>query len=608
MAVFFGFVEFSKKVPIVQKEELLKTHRWDGARCFENFCEGFWSCISINPSFQYSISDVLWQDEAGEFIVLFSGQIYNREELFSSYLHFEKDTGNPEFSLFLFKKLGHMFVEKLNGDFSILIYNKKTKQAFLYRDHLGINPLSFCFLENNLFFSTDYMGLSKALFSNTQVSQSFLVQFLQDADYFEYTFTPSKEVIKLFPGHYAVFENTKQTIKKYWFPEKIEKNKKLSANEALKELNFLVKNAAKIRSDKKKIGAAHLSGGLDSGLVAALCRKEFFNQIPFWGFSWTPDIKEPSFNFFDERDLINQIKVQNKIDPVFSNISTSDYLDYISDWRYYSYQFYEHKILKEASQRKVNLIFSGWGGDEFISINNRGLYYDLFFNLNWITLFKKKSPFRMRSFASMVLFNILLPFFGLGYLKRRPKDKWSYKYFLSPFNKRPRRNKTLFNYRSRRDVHLGLLNNYHLPSRTETWAILGAHHGVEYRYPLLDKRIIEFILKVPSKVIASLPYTRPLIREVSKGILPEKVRLHTSKEDAVRLSKYYELLKKIVPIIKEELYVISQNPELDFVNFKLIEEDIRKVLEGTYGENEIDFLFLLSNIKQMHEFTIGYHK
>ncbi|MBK7488874.1 MAG: hypothetical protein IPI74_03480 [Bacteroidales bacterium] len=60
---------------------------------------------------------------------------------------------------------------------------------------------------------------------------------------------------------------------------------------------------------------------------------------------------------------------------------------------------------------------------------------------------------------------------------------------------------------------------------------MGYRHGVEYRYPLLDRRIIEFMLRVPSELLCVTDYFRPLLREVGVGLLPEEVRLNTSKSD-----------------------------------------------------------------------------
>ena len=49
----------------------------------------------------------------------------------------------------------------------------------------------------------------------------------------------------------------------------------------------------------------------------------------------------------------------------------------------------------------------------------------------------------------------------------------------------------------------------------DDWFLSGARYGIEYRYPLLDKDIIEYMLKVPSKLLFKRDYSRSIIRELS---------------------------------------------------------------------------------------------
>ncbi len=90
-----------------------------------------------------------------------------------------------------------------------------------------------------------------------------------------------------------------------------------------------------------------------------------------------------------------------------------------------------------------------------------------------------------------------------------------------------------FFHTSRQQVHLGVLRFYHFQERCETWAVNGFRKGVEYRYPLLDRRIIEYMLKVPSAMLCKTDYFRPLLRLISEGILPEEVRWQADKSDPV---------------------------------------------------------------------------
>ena len=76
-----------------------------------------------------------------------------------------------------------------------------------------------------------------------------------------------------------------------------------------------------------------------------------------------------------------------------------------------------------------------------------------------------------------------------------------------------------------------LLTNGHLTERMEAWNLWGAPHGVRYVYPLTDRRVLEFIYRVPVDLHASGSYTRHLFRAAMEGVLPDSIRWRRSKYD-----------------------------------------------------------------------------
>ena len=53
--------------------------------------------------------------------------------------------------------------------------------------------------------------------------------------------------------------------------------------------------------------------------------------------------------------------------------------------------------------------------------------------------------------------------------------------------------------------------------------------SVEGRVPFLDYRLVEFISSLPSHFKIRHGYTKSVMRDAMKGILPEKIRLRKSK-------------------------------------------------------------------------------
>jgi asparagine synthase (glutamine-hydrolysing) len=71
-------------------------------------------------------------DENGEIVLIFNGEIYNYKELKEKYLSdftFCSKT-DTEVILNLYKVLGIAFVNKLKGDFSFAVYDKKLAESF----------------------------------------------------------------------------------------------------------------------------------------------------------------------------------------------------------------------------------------------------------------------------------------------------------------------------------------------------------------------------------------------------------------------------------------------------------------------------------------------
>lgn len=157
-------------------------------------------------------------------------------------------------------------------------------------------------------------------------------------------------------------------------------------------------------------------------------------------------------------------------------------------------------------------------------------------------------------------------------------------------------------------MHLRMLEFYWIQDRCEGWYIQGYRKGLEYRYPLLDIRIIEYMLKVPSELLCKTNYYRPVLREIGKGILPEEVRLHWYKNDPVYWAYMDKLFKVSSVLFMEEVDEWKTNRDLHFIDFDLLTEDIARYKENSETIDEKVLYRALVYTKGIHEFTKRYHK
>lgn len=547
--------------------------------------------------------DLYYSDTSSDIVVLLSGFIYNKHELLS---HFDANqpVNEPELIAHMFLNDGPGFVEKLNGDFAIFIGLPGKGECFLFRDQVGIRPLVWTVDDKTFCFSSEINGLCRAFSEGETLDTDYLLGYLK---YIDYKKTPNRNVLKLLPGHYLRYSREGVEIIKYWHPEKIRTDTTLQYDQMLSDLRSILYDSVKIRCDNRFIAGAHVSGGIDSGIISALARSNFKHQKKFCGFSWSPANFTSANLIYDERDLVVKFCKETDIDPSFSTLSSDEFPDLLSSY-YYNHGFFsEDSTSTQAAKTNTNLIFSGWGGDEFISTGDRGIELDLLRKFKF-ALYLKRNPLRrpvklLRYLLSFVIF----PAAGILESETAKSFKDEARYLKRTFKRSDKKAVDNFYFHtSRHQLHLNMLKFYHIQERCECWTIIGFRKGIEYRYPLLDKRIIEYMLKVPSELLCQTDYFRPVLREIGKGILPEAVRLNWDKSDPVYWSWMDELFRTTAIRLMKEVSVWKTNPDLNFVEFELLEKDIQKFRNNLLKVNPKLLYRSLVYIKTINDFTIQY--
>ena len=146
------------------------------------------------------------EDNHGNLSIVFNGLIYNYKSLkkklqdkFNSKFLNNSDT---EVILEAYKVWGINILQKLDGMFSFVIYDKKQKKLFVARDRFGEKPIYYSISDNNFFFSSDAKSIQNFIKSNT--SKLALAQYLF------YGYIPSPKTVydkieKLRPGNYLIY-------------------------------------------------------------------------------------------------------------------------------------------------------------------------------------------------------------------------------------------------------------------------------------------------------------------------------------------------------------------------------------------------------------------
>ena len=124
-------------------------------------------------------------DKEKKITIIYNGEIYNFKELknqfFSNQIFFSN--GDGEILLYLYKKFGIEFINKIKGMYSIAICDENLKKIFLIRDRFGIKPLYFNLNENDneLSFCSEIPGLLENSKIIKKPNYSEIYRYLQNS-------------------------------------------------------------------------------------------------------------------------------------------------------------------------------------------------------------------------------------------------------------------------------------------------------------------------------------------------------------------------------------------------------------------------------------------
>ena len=236
--------------------------------------------------------------------VVFNGEIFNYIELRAEleqaghrfYTH-----SDTEVIVHLYEQHGADFVQHLNGQFAIALWDARASRLVLARDRTGIRPLFYTTAAGRLLFASEV----KALFAVEGVPRRLDPLALAETFTYWAPLAPRcvfEGVKSLPPGHVMVVEGGQQKISCYWdwqFPDQPVASTR-SAEDYADELRELLIDAVRLQLRADVPVGAYLSGGLDSSIITSLIHN--FTDVPLRTFSLTFDDDE-----FDESAYQQQL-------------------------------------------------------------------------------------------------------------------------------------------------------------------------------------------------------------------------------------------------------------------------------------------------------------
>ncbi|MFH2000368.1 MAG: asparagine synthase (glutamine-hydrolyzing) [Planctomycetota bacterium] len=213
-------------------------------------------------------------NEDGNLLLVFNGAIYNYRELRDDLLargHGFRSCTDGEVILHLYEEHGVECLSHLRGMFAFAIYDLRDHTLFAARDRVGKKPLVYSLIGDRFVFASEL----QAMMCDPRVSASPDPEAIHL--YLSYGYVPAprtafKGIFKLPPAHYLRLRSGRIEIQPYWklsYDEDLS-GRAQSQDEVAHALRHTLEEAVKIRRVSDVPIGVLLSGGLDSGAVAAL--------------------------------------------------------------------------------------------------------------------------------------------------------------------------------------------------------------------------------------------------------------------------------------------------------------------------------------------------
>jgi asparagine synthase (glutamine-hydrolysing) len=453
--------------------------------------------------------------------------------------------------LSVLEKSGPSGLDQVLGDFAFACWNRNTQHLTCGRDAFGIRPFAYVYQPGKLF---AFSSFPKALYGNgivpKKINEDALARRMIRAHRSDDCLVVG--INRLPPAHFLEVSREGVSLARYWQLDRAALgSRKCSPDGAARELRRLLDEAVRCRLPHTGEAGAHLSGGLDSSAITVLAARklrEAGHTLHAYSFL---DRQRNDITLEDETEFVKAVVEQEgDIDwtPIrppaglwaCGNPKDADNMTLLST------DEPENAACGRAEEQRVGVVLSGWGGDEGATFNGRGTFAELFLRGRWRTLvrevlaLKRERSWSVPRILNNEIVSYLAPKGVINFVKRiSGKDvdlQTQFSQLLRQSLSTTARRRLAASRTGRlsmapdgRENRWRLMTSPHLAESAEVWAQTGARYGLAFAFPLLDRRVVEFSLSLPSELFLRGGFRRRPFRDAMVDVLPERVRLRHQK-------------------------------------------------------------------------------
>lgn len=492
----------------------------------------------------------------GRYIIVFNGEIYNYKELARELIKegsFLKSDSDTEVLLEAYRVWGAECVNRFNGMWAFSIFDVKEQRLFLSRDRFGIKPLYYINTSAAFAFASEIKGILAGFPEERKVNEPFVYYFLPSGALDDGSETFFKSVFSLPPAHSALYsvDSGQFSVWKYWDVDQNSFYEKWVAGCNPEEVLWDLLNSSidlHLRADVT-VGSC-LSGGIDSSTIVGLASRRVTTPIyTFSGLYSDADCDES--NYVESiNKCMNTTAVPVYPEPKGNLIDDLAHITWHQDEPSAGPGLYtQYHVMKQA-HKKVKVLLDGQGGDELFAgylpyfsthiedildggkVSDRLRALKLIAQIYWhwgTKGFSGNMAERVLGKSGMKIFQ------KLSNLKRNHSfDDSEPPFFHSGFTERVVGQEIQRNYPQKMCGKLNNILYLHLVQQSIP-ALLhyedrnSMAFSIEARVPLLDYRIVEFAMGLPSEYKIKGSWTKWILREAGSRVIPHKVAWRRSK-------------------------------------------------------------------------------
>lgn len=455
------------------------------------------------------------------YTILYNGQIYNTEELrnelkgfgftfeghsdtevlLKSYIHFKEDV-----------------VKKLNGIFAFAVWDTNNKKLFIARDHFGVKPLYYCFINHNFVFASEIKAILKFPGIEASLDEQGVCELFSIGPAHTAGTTAFKNIYELKPASMLIFKDDEIHISKYWkLKSKVHTDNLDKTCDTVKEL---LEDSIKRQLVSDVPLCTFLSGGLDSSIItlyaANYCKEHNLPPLNTYSVDYVDNDKNfVKTDFQPNSDNYYIDLMRNKLNTNHHTIvlDTPELASYLEDAMiardFPGMADVDSSLLLFCKHVKndATVTLTGECADEIFG------GYPWFFRED--ALNSKTFPWSIALSERQRLLNPEIA------KKVDLKEYVDYRYNESLKDVEILDTDSTETAEKRKISHLTL--NWFMQTLLDRSDKMGMYNGFEIRVPFCDYRLAEYVWNIPWEMKALKGREKGLLRYIMKDILPSEI-------------------------------------------------------------------------------------